>query len=178
MRHRWLRKSRFLLSLHIWCIWTYRRYKFLICNNLRLSRATRGIYNQIYAIYTRSGQLFRRLRIVPLFPREFASNRRRQWQERVVMTRRRTQVRAYSVKNVNKPWQHRRCANTTWFLCDVRTCRSHRRVLKPADNKCKDNEGVVRASTAGIRPADKAPVSRGMDTTERQCGNMVDAHGA
>ncbi|CAL1674751.1 unnamed protein product [Lasius platythorax] len=34
--------------------------------------------------------------------------------------------------------------------------------FKPAGNKCKDNEGVgvarARASTAGIRPADKAPV--------------------
>lgn len=57
--------------------------------------------------------------------------------------------------------------------------RSHRRVLKPAGNKCKDNEGVVRASTAGIRPADKAPVFlAAVDTTERQCGSVVDAHGA
>lgn len=45
------------------------------------------------------------------------------------------------------------------FSAFLRACRSHRKVLKPAGNKCKDNEEV--ACTAGIRPADKAAVSRG-----------------
>jgi len=65
------------------------------------------------------------------------------------------------------------------FSAFLRACRSHRKVLKPAGNKCKDNEGV--AWTAGIRAADKAAVSRGeRERPEKQYGERRarDARGA
>ncbi|KYN38738.1 hypothetical protein ALC56_06737 [Trachymyrmex septentrionalis] len=66
-------------------------------------------------------------------------------------------TRAYSVKNVNK--QRGSAADGAQippgFSAFLRACRSHRKVLKSAGNKCKDNEGLVpepRGLGPKIRP--------------------------
>lgn len=120
------------------------------------------MYNRIYAIYTSRSCFFVFVRCHPALSRVSEFDRgsdNQRWEKGAVEGSVQGRgVRAYSVKNVNKPWHCRRRANTIRSFYGVRTCRSHRRVLKPADNKCKDNEGVARLNAAGIRPTDKTPV--------------------
>lgn len=158
-------KADFLLALHIWCLWTYREHKFLICDKVFARVAPRaGEYIIRYMRSIQAGAAFSSSRVaIPLFPYRVCGFDRgsdnQRWEKAAVEGPVEGRgVRAYSVKNVNKPWQCRRRANTIRSFCVVRTCRSHRRVLKPAGNKCKDNEGVARLNAAGIRPADKVPV--------------------